>query len=114
MTLVVRNGHPLLADPQAHEHIENYPLVLPLAGTTIRKFADSLFVQAQHQPTASASGNPVVDLESALCAVQSSRDLVSRLFDAVSAGPESKVTWLSWSWVFANPVVLWGCAAILR
>jgi LysR family pca operon transcriptional activator len=50
MTLVVRNGHPLLADPQAHEHIEHYPLVLPLAGTTIRKFADSLFVQHSISP----------------------------------------------------------------
>jgi len=45
MTLVVRNGHPLLADPLAHKNLEDYPLVLPLAGTTIRKFADSLFVQ---------------------------------------------------------------------
>ncbi|WP_310173386.1 pca operon transcription factor PcaQ [Pseudomonas extremaustralis] len=45
MTLVVRNGHPLLVDPLAHKNLEDYPLVLPLAGTTIRKFADSLFVQ---------------------------------------------------------------------
>lgn len=45
MTLVVRSGHPLLADTQARHHLEDYPLVLPLAGTTIRKFADSLFVQ---------------------------------------------------------------------
>ena len=45
MTLVVRNGHPLLSDPQEHKSLEDYPLVLPLAGTTIRKFADSLFVQ---------------------------------------------------------------------
>jgi LysR family transcriptional regulator, pca operon transcriptional activator len=45
MTLVVRNGHPLLADPSAHKNLEDYPLVLPSAGTTIRKFADSLFVQ---------------------------------------------------------------------
>ncbi|MDB6145065.1 MAG: LysR family transcriptional regulator [Pseudomonas sp.] len=45
MTLVVRNGHPLLTDPSAHKNLEDYPLVLPLAGTTIRKFADSLFVQ---------------------------------------------------------------------
>lgn len=44
MTLVVRNGHPLLADPRAFENLEDYPLVLPLAGTTIRKFVDSLFV----------------------------------------------------------------------
>ncbi|EPM81444.1 pca operon transcriptional activator PcaQ, partial [Pseudomonas syringae pv. actinidiae ICMP 18804] len=27
------------------ESLEQFPLVLPLAGTTIRKFADSLFVQ---------------------------------------------------------------------
>ncbi|SEN24468.1 LysR family transcriptional regulator, pca operon transcriptional activator [Pseudomonas sp. ok272] len=45
MTLVVRHGHPLLADAQGSQSLEHYPLVLPLAGTTIRKFADSLFVQ---------------------------------------------------------------------
>ncbi len=45
MTLVVRGGHPLLTDPRACKKLEDYPLVLPLAGTTIRKFADSLFVQ---------------------------------------------------------------------
>lgn len=39
MTLVVRNGHPLLADPLAPKNVEDYPLVPPLAGTTIRKFA---------------------------------------------------------------------------
>lgn len=50
MTLVVRNGHPLLAAPRRRESLEDYPLVLPLAGTTIRKFADSLFVQYGIQP----------------------------------------------------------------
>jgi LysR family transcriptional regulator, pca operon transcriptional activator len=45
MTLVVRSGHPLLADPLSPKTLEDYPLVLPLGGTTIRKFADSLFVQ---------------------------------------------------------------------
>lgn len=50
MTLVVRGGHPLLSDQQALENLENYPLVLPLAGTTIRKFADSLFVQHGIRP----------------------------------------------------------------
>jgi LysR family pca operon transcriptional activator len=50
MTLVVRNGHPLLTDPLAHKNLEDYPLVLPLAGTTIRKFADSLFVQLGISP----------------------------------------------------------------
>lgn len=45
MTLVVREGHPLLADPLVAKNLEHYPLVLPLAGTTIRKLADSLFVQ---------------------------------------------------------------------
>lgn len=46
MTLVVRPGHPLLASqPTEHALINHYPLVLPLAGTTIRKHADSLFVQ---------------------------------------------------------------------
>jgi LysR family pca operon transcriptional activator len=45
MTLVVRSGHPLLTHSPARKNLEDYPLVLPLAGTTIRKFADSLFVQ---------------------------------------------------------------------
>lgn len=45
MTLIVRNDHPLLTDPVAHTHLDHYPLVLRLAGATIRKFADSLFVQ---------------------------------------------------------------------
>ncbi len=50
MTLVVRTDHPLLAAPLRRESLEQYPLVLPLAGTTIRKFADSLFVQCGIQP----------------------------------------------------------------
>jgi LysR family pca operon transcriptional activator len=46
MTLVVRPGHPLLGQlPGERDLIRHYPLVLPLAGTTIRKHADSLFVQ---------------------------------------------------------------------
>ena len=46
MSLVVRPGHPLLGSGQAERNlIERYPLVLPLAGTTIRKHADSLFIQ---------------------------------------------------------------------
>ena len=45
MTLVVRAGHPALTAAQGHKNLEDYPLVLPSAGTTIRKFADSLFVQ---------------------------------------------------------------------
>ncbi len=45
MTLVVREGHPLLASTDSRGSLEDFPLVLPLAGTTIRKFADSLFVQ---------------------------------------------------------------------
>lgn len=52
MTLVVRAGHPLLArQPVEREHISTYPLVLPLAGTTIRKHADSLFVQCAIKPS---------------------------------------------------------------
>ncbi len=50
MTLVVRTGHPLLAVPLKPERLADFPLVLPLAGTTIRKFADSLFVQCGVQP----------------------------------------------------------------
>lgn len=45
MTLVVNKDHPLLTDPLRHQHLADYPVVLPLAGTTIRKFADGLFVQ---------------------------------------------------------------------
>ena len=52
MTLVVRPGHPLLSslriDPQ---QIGRFALVLPLAGTTIRKHADSLFVQCAIEPS---------------------------------------------------------------
>ena len=52
MSLVVRPGHPLLArSPIERNQVGQYPLVLPLAGTTIRKHADSLFVQcAIEQP----------------------------------------------------------------
>lgn len=45
MTLVVRRDHPLLRGVLKRERLEDFPMVLPLAGTTIRKFADSLFVQ---------------------------------------------------------------------
>jgi len=51
MTLVVRRGHPLLAGPLNNgERLADYPLVLPLAGTTIRKYADALFVQCGISP----------------------------------------------------------------
>lgn len=46
MMLVVRPGHPLLAAPLGVlQRLAEFPLVLPLAGTTIRRHADSLFVQ---------------------------------------------------------------------
>ena len=45
MTLVARAGRPLLSAPLLPERLQDYPLVLPLAGTTIRKYADALFVQ---------------------------------------------------------------------
>ncbi len=52
MALVVRTGHPLLAvQPLERSQISRYPLVLPLAGTTIRKHADSLFVQCAVSPS---------------------------------------------------------------
>jgi LysR family transcriptional regulator, pca operon transcriptional activator len=50
MTLVVREGHPLLSPSGTRPSLEDFPLVLPLAGTTIRKFADSLFVQHGIEP----------------------------------------------------------------
>lgn len=43
MTLVVRPGHALLSG--LPELLGEFPVVLPLAGTTIRRYADSLFVQ---------------------------------------------------------------------
>ncbi|PWB36085.1 pca operon transcription factor PcaQ [Pseudomonas sp. SDI] len=53
MSLVVRPGHPLLARvPLERSQVGHYPLVLPLAGTTIRKHADSLFVQCAIAPPA--------------------------------------------------------------
>ncbi|MCM2321273.1 MAG: pca operon transcription factor PcaQ [Pseudomonas sp.] len=53
MTLVVRAGHPLLALGEgALAQLADYPLVLPPAGTTIRKYADALFVQWGIPPAA--------------------------------------------------------------
>ncbi|WP_371228211.1 pca operon transcription factor PcaQ [Pseudomonas sp. QE6] len=46
MTLVARAGHPLLGSPLLPAALDDWPLVLPLAGTTIRKSADSLLVQS--------------------------------------------------------------------
>ncbi|WP_349616167.1 pca operon transcription factor PcaQ [Azotobacter salinestris] len=46
MALVVRPGHPLLgADLSDLSLLGDYPLILPLAGTTIRQYAESFFVQ---------------------------------------------------------------------
>ncbi|AJE20678.1 pca operon transcription factor PcaQ [Azotobacter chroococcum] len=46
MALVVRPGHPLLeADLSDLALLGDYPLILPLAGTTIRQYAESFFVQ---------------------------------------------------------------------
>ncbi len=45
MTLVVRADHPLLGVARPQDLLQDYPVVLPLAGTTIRKYADSLFIQ---------------------------------------------------------------------
>jgi LysR family pca operon transcriptional activator len=53
MTLVVRPGHPLLGPvPVDVSRIPGFAMVLPLAGTTIRKHADSLFVQCGIAPAA--------------------------------------------------------------
>jgi LysR family transcriptional regulator, pca operon transcriptional activator len=43
MTLVVRPGHALLSGDPAR--LGEFPLVLPQSGTTIRRHADSLFIQ---------------------------------------------------------------------
>jgi len=52
MTLVVRPQHPLLATRLVdRQRVGRYPWVLPLAGTTIRKHADSLFVQCAIEPS---------------------------------------------------------------
>ncbi|MFC0667223.1 pca operon transcription factor PcaQ [Azotobacter chroococcum] len=46
MALVVRPGHPLLeTDLSDLALLGDYPLILPLAGTTIRQYAESFFVQ---------------------------------------------------------------------
>ncbi|MFH7428962.1 pca operon transcription factor PcaQ, partial [Pseudomonas syringae pv. tagetis] len=45
MSLVVRSDHRLVALPLKPDSLRQFPLVLPLAGTTIRKFAYSLFLQ---------------------------------------------------------------------
>ncbi|MCY1389537.1 pca operon transcription factor PcaQ [compost metagenome] len=50
MTLVVRAGHPLLEEGADRRSLEGFPLVLPLAGTTIRKHADGFFVQSGISP----------------------------------------------------------------
>ena len=48
MTLVVRPGHALLeGDPS---RLRDFPLVLPQSGTTIRRHADSLFIQLGISP----------------------------------------------------------------
>ncbi|MCF7203503.1 pca operon transcription factor PcaQ [Pseudomonas oligotrophica] len=49
MTLVVHPGHPLLEEG-ARERLGEFPLVLPLAGTTIRRHVDSLFIQLGINP----------------------------------------------------------------
>ena len=51
MTLVVRAGHPLTLHPLDRSLLEHYPLVVPLANTTIRAYADSLFVQCGINPS---------------------------------------------------------------
>lgn len=48
MTLVVRPGHELLSDPS---RLTEFPLVLPQSGTTIRRHADSLFIQLGIDPS---------------------------------------------------------------
>jgi LysR family pca operon transcriptional activator len=48
MTLVVRPGHELLGDPG---RLAEFPLVLPQSGTTIRRHADSLFIQLGISPS---------------------------------------------------------------
>jgi LysR family pca operon transcriptional activator len=50
MTLVVRAGHPLLEEGADRRSLDGFPLVLPLAGTTIRKHADGFFVQSGISP----------------------------------------------------------------
>lgn len=47
MVLVVRPGHPLIEDPS---RLREFPLVLPQSGTTIRRHADSLFIQLGISP----------------------------------------------------------------
>lgn len=81
MTLVVRIGHPLLTDPLGHKNLENYPVVLPLAGTTIRKFADGLFVQ--HGMTPSRQRLETLSVTLSRRYVQCSQAIWVAPFDAV-------------------------------
>jgi LysR family pca operon transcriptional activator len=81
MTLVVRAGHPVLAEPLGHKNLEDYPLVLPLAGTTIRKFADSLFVQ--HGITPSRQRLETLSVALSRRYVQCSQAIWVAPFDAV-------------------------------
>ncbi|NWB96816.1 pca operon transcription factor PcaQ [Pseudomonas gingeri] len=81
MTLVVRRDHPLLAESQVDKNLEAYPLVLPLSGTTIRKFADSLFVQ--HGITPSRQRLETLSLTLSRRYVQCSDAIWVAPFDAV-------------------------------
>ncbi|MNF67734.1 LysR substrate binding domain protein [compost metagenome] len=81
MTLVVRKDHPVLSDPPGHKNLEDYPVVLPLAGTTIRKFADSLFVQ--HGITPSRQRLETLSIALSRRYLQSSQAIWVAPFDAV-------------------------------
>jgi len=81
MTLVVCNNHPVLANPQGHRNLEDYPWVLPLAGTTIRKFADALFVQ--HGITPSRQRLETLSVALSRRYVQCSQAIWVAPFDAV-------------------------------
>ena len=103
MMLVVRPGHPLLAAPLGDlQRLAEFPLVLPLAGTTIRRHADSLFVQW---------GIPLAGQRLETLSPTLSRSYVLRS-EAIWVAPRDAVRLdvgngerPSWTWVSANRAV---------
>ena len=125
MILVVRPAHPLLqADLQDRSQLGDYPVVLPLAGTTIRRYADSLYVQCgivmpqQRLETLSValSRRYVQSSDAVWIAPQDAvrQDLVRRFGDYVLFTPPVRAgTWLLWFGPFAL-ILLAGGTLILR
>lgn len=108
MMLVVRPGHPLLAAPLGDlQRLAEFPLVLPLAGTTIRRHADSLFVQ-WGIPLAGQRLETLSPTLSRSYVLRSGRSGWRRAMPC--AWTSATASWPSWTWVSANRAVRSGCA----